>query len=536
MCYESARRKVWAVHGDTPVVLNKRLTSEQEFAQRSPTPTVNAAPLTVPSTDFGCPSQPVRGRAGPFTVYAIHSCSTYHARSRCYSPCAAVVVRGLPRPSPNVGLVSWRQWQSLAGQWFATIVAGQGRPEELRYWRTLLFVSVAVTGCGWGLAGFFLFPTHSLPHQVFLVTFLGGVSIVSIANLAAIRSLFFLFFFFLMAPTALRLLLSGETISMTISLLCFSFSGCLVLIANYMHASLVESLRLRFTNLDLVQSLSAAKEQAEQAQLQLAASHAALRKNEERFRSLIEHAADVVTILNADGTIRYISPSIEPWLGYSSEELVGQPFTILLHPSDQERVSANILSCVQESGGERTFESQWRQKGGGWRSVESVIRNLFDDNAVAGITLSSRDVTERKEIERLKDELVSTVSHELRTPLTSLRGFTELMLTREFPVDQQHRFLTIMNDETTRLTDLINNFLDLQRIESGRQLYSLPTLPYYHFYTIRSHFLFMAVEAHAFTSSFQIHSLRFVLTRIEYVKYLRICSPTQSNFPPTAGR
>jgi PAS domain S-box-containing protein len=217
--------------------------------------------------------------------------------------------------------------------------------------------------------------------------------------------------------------------------------------------------------------LSAANEQAERARLQLSASHAALRKNEERFRSLVEHAADVVTILNADGTIRYISPSIEQWLGYSSDELIGQPLALLLHPTDQEKLRINIHSLLQGSGGERTFESQWRQKNGAWRSVESVVRNLFDDNAVAGITLSSRDVTERKEVERLKDELVSTVSHELRTPLTSLKGFTELMLTRDFPLDQQRRFLTIINDEAARLTDLINDFLDLQRIESGRQTY-----------------------------------------------------------------
>jgi PAS domain S-box-containing protein len=343
--------------------------------------------------------------------------------------------------------------------------------EDLQYWRNLLFFSVGVTGCGWGLAGFFLFPEHSLSHQVFLATFLGGVSIVSIANLAAMRPLFLLFFFFLMAPTALRFLLSEEMTSRTMSLLCFSFSGCLVLIAHYMHSSVTESLQLRFANLDLVQHLSAAKEQAEQAQLQLAASHAALRKNEERFRSLIEHAADVLTVLNADGTIRYVSPSVEHWLGYTAEELIGQPFLVLIHPTDQEKVAALLTVLGQESEGVHTFEAQWRHRGGAWRTVDSVMRNLLDDSAVGGLTLSSRDVTARKEIERLKDELVSTVSHELRTPLTSLRGFTELMLTRDFPADQQRRFLTIMNDEAARLTDLINDFLDLQRIESGRQTY-----------------------------------------------------------------
>ena len=75
------------------------------------------------------------------------------------------------------------------------------------------------------------------------------------------------------------------------------------------------------------------------------------------------------------------------------------------------------------------------------------------------------------ERERLKDELVSIVSHELRTPLTSLRGFAELMLKREFPVEKQREFLSIIHTEAVRLTNLINNFLDLQRMEAGRQSY-----------------------------------------------------------------
>ena len=74
-------------------------------------------------------------------------------------------------------------------------------------------------------------------------------------------------------------------------------------------------------------------------------------------------------------------------------------------------------------------------------------------------------------MERLKDELISTVGHELRTPLTSLRGFAELMLEREFPPDRRQRFLSIIHGETVRLTNLINDFLDLQGIESGRQAY-----------------------------------------------------------------
>ncbi len=131
---------------------------------------------------------------------------------------------------------------------------------------------------------------------------------------------------------------------------------------------------------------------------------------------------------------------------------------------------------MQEPGGTRAVECRWRAKEGSWRIIESIGQNLLADTTVAGLILNSRDVTERKEIERLRDDLVSTVSHELRTPLASLRGFAELMLTREFPSSQQHQFLTIIQKEAVRLSNLINDFLDLQRIESGHQSYRLETI------------------------------------------------------------
>ncbi len=345
--------------------------------------------------------------------------------------------------------------------------------DHLRRWHVLGCLNAAFCGGGWGMAGFFLLPLTTDYHQVVIIIVLGGVSIMAIPHLVIVRAVFFSFFAMLALPTLIQLLLSNANGSFMIGILVAGFAVFLIPVANYLHTSVVESLRLRFDNLDLVESLSAAKEHAEDARLQLAASHAALSKSEERFRLLIEQATDVITILNTDGTIRYISPSVEPWLGYAPQTVVGHPFVQMLYPTDQEQTRTIIHSLVQGAAKEHTFEAQWRHHNGTWRIVESVMRNFLDDDTVNGITLSSRDITARKEVERLKDELVSTVSHELRTPLTSLRGFTELMLTRDFPAEQQHRFLTIMNDEATRLTNLINNFLDLQRIESGQQPYSL---------------------------------------------------------------
>nr|WP_251136899.1 sensor histidine kinase [Exiguobacterium sp. s193] len=88
-----------------------------------------------------------------------------------------------------------------------------------------------------------------------------------------------------------------------------------------------------------------------------------------------------------------------------------------------------------------------------------------------GTMLVLRDVTKETEMDRLKSELVSTVSHELRTPLSSIYGFTELMLNRDIDTSRQDKYLQTIHSETERLANLVNDFLDVQRMEAGTQSY-----------------------------------------------------------------
>jgi len=85
-------------------------------------------------------------------------------------------------------------------------------------------------------------------------------------------------------------------------------------------------------------------------------------------------------------------------------------------------------------------------------------------------TTELRAANERlKELDRLKDDFVSTVTHELRTPLTSIRAFTQILLEHpEVEAEQRGKFLGIITKETERLTRLINQVLDLSKIESGK--------------------------------------------------------------------
>lgn len=88
-----------------------------------------------------------------------------------------------------------------------------------------------------------------------------------------------------------------------------------------------------------------------------------------------------------------------------------------------------------------------------------------------GTLFVHRDITREYELDLMKSELVSTVSHELRTPLSSVLGFTELLLSKSMKPEKQQKYLETIHKEAARLTELINDFLDLQRMESGTQQY-----------------------------------------------------------------
>jgi PAS domain S-box-containing protein len=89
-----------------------------------------------------------------------------------------------------------------------------------------------------------------------------------------------------------------------------------------------------------------------------------------------------------------------------------------------------------------------------------------------------RDITAEYEVDQMKSNLVSTVSHELRTPLASVLGYTELMITKDLKPERQARYLQTIHQEATRLTNLINDFLDLQRMEAGKEEYVKEKQPF----------------------------------------------------------
>jgi len=164
------------------------------------------------------------------------------------------------------------------------------------------------------------------------------------------------------------------------------------------------------------------------SQLALALERTALaedlhhRKSEERFRSLVRNASDIILITEADGRIRYVSPSIERILGFTPEEVIGQQCTDFIHSDDREGVRKAQEEITAVPGLTRSVEYRVLHRDRIWHHVEAIKTNLLHDESVRGIVVNMRDITERKDAE---DRLTYQAFHDTLTDLPNRALFMD---------------------------------------------------------------------------------------------------------------
>jgi diguanylate cyclase (GGDEF)-like protein/PAS domain S-box-containing protein len=126
-----------------------------------------------------------------------------------------------------------------------------------------------------------------------------------------------------------------------------------------------------------------------------------LARNQRQFRSLVQNSSDVVTVIGANGRVSYQSPGVLAVLGRDADSLTGEVLMASVHPDDLPAVQAQLTKILAGGlGGTTTVEGRFRHIDGSWREIDSVMTNLLDDPDVAGIVLNSRDVTDRRALER----------------------------------------------------------------------------------------------------------------------------------------
>jgi diguanylate cyclase (GGDEF)-like protein/PAS domain S-box-containing protein len=145
-------------------------------------------------------------------------------------------------------------------------------------------------------------------------------------------------------------------------------------------------------------------------------------REERWFHSLVQYSSDIVAVLEEDGTLRYISPSVERVLGHRPEDLVGKSAFDYVHPESIELVSSSFARALEISGVRPPMEFRVRGGDDSWHHVEVICNNLFSDSDVQGMIVNARDITGRK---RAEEQLRYQALHDPLTKLPNRRLFVD---------------------------------------------------------------------------------------------------------------
>lgn len=152
------------------------------------------------------------------------------------------------------------------------------------------------------------------------------------------------------------------------------------------------------------------------------------RERREHYRLLAENSMDVITVLSPGLLVEYASPSVKKILGYRAEEIMGTKLLEWVHPEDTEHVRISMNHRIQIPGPSPALEFRLKHKDGSWRILEAVANNLIYDSGVCGIILTSRDISDRKQMEqelRKAYNQMSSLTRDLEKVNTELRKSNE---------------------------------------------------------------------------------------------------------------
>ncbi len=207
-----------------------------------------------------------------------------------------------------------------------------------------------------------------------------------------------------------------------------------------------------------------------------------LAASEAQSHTVLNTVADGILMIDTSGVIQTVNPAAEAMFGYTSAELVGQDIAMLMPRQFRAAHPDHVAGFVPSAGhihrpgqimGHGREITGLRRDGTELPLEISINAARVDGHEL--ITGVLRDITERREVDRLKMEFISTVSHELRTPLTSILGAFGLLRFRLQTVldDQSRRLLDIAQDNSQKLTRLVNDILDMEKIGLGQVDYQI---------------------------------------------------------------
>lgn len=195
-----------------------------------------------------------------------------------------------------------------------------------------------------------------------------------------------------------------------------------------------------------------------------------LEEEHEKYTAIVASSDDAIVSKTLDGTIISWNKAAERMFGYTAEEAIGQHITLII-PPELHREEVDIIRKLRRGMHIDHSETVRMRKDGTKIDVSLSISPIKDKMGnIIGAAKIARDISDRLELERRKDEFISTASHELKTPLTTLKGFTDLLL-RKFKrqgMQEEVPILTRMDAQIKRLTRLVDELLDASKVQAGQ--------------------------------------------------------------------
>jgi PAS domain S-box-containing protein len=344
---------------------------------------------------------------------------------------------------------------------------------EAGQWLRWLGISALAHGVNWGFAGAVFFPSHTDEQQVFLAFLLAGIASAGIPSYAASWPMFAVYAAAIVLPFAYVLATFGNRLFAEIALLVPLFYLANVGIAYRLNQVFYSGYRLRHAYGRLTEDYTTLNRRLEQQLVELDEAQRQVEASGRKLALFAERAPIAVLELDNDGRIQQMNHAAENLFGWTSNELV------------EKNASVKILIRPEFHA---EFDEQWRQLMASRAPVAHLkIRNprrdglevvcewnvtplVNSEGGVVGVIAQGQDITRQMEAEQLKKEFTSTLSHELRTPLTSIIGSLQLINSGVLgEVDKEVAELTgVAERNGQRLLDLINDILDIEKIESGK--------------------------------------------------------------------
>lgn len=195
-----------------------------------------------------------------------------------------------------------------------------------------------------------------------------------------------------------------------------------------------------------------------------------LQEREAQYRAIVEDQTELICRFRPDGTLTFVNQAYCRYFDRKAADLINQSFIPLIAPEDQAILTQHLaqlnLNCPMVQIEHRVIMASGQLRWQQWTN-----RAIFDDaGQMIEIQAVGRDISDRRELDRLKDEFVSIVSHELRTPLTAIAGALDLLASGKLSLqcEEAQQMLTIAASNTDRLVRMINDVLDMEQIKSGK--------------------------------------------------------------------